>query len=61
MLVLNVMVFCLVKLRRFDEVRVDLDRVLVFSYVFSNNVCSLVVDEFCNKDEYFEVYFYIFE
>lgn len=55
------MVFCLVKLRRFDEVRVDLDRVLVFSYVFSNNVCSLVVDEFCNKDEYFEVYFYIFE
>ncbi|CAF2036947.1 unnamed protein product [Brassica rapa subsp. trilocularis] len=45
------MVLCLVKLRRFDEARADLDRVLASSYVPSNNACSLVVDELCNKDE----------
>ncbi|KAH0908829.1 hypothetical protein HID58_032150 [Brassica napus] len=41
------MVLCLVKLRRFDEARADLDRVLASSYVPSNNACSLVVDELC--------------
>ncbi|WZZ12431.1 hypothetical protein YC2023_105520 [Brassica napus] len=59
--VLNTMVLCLVKLRRFDEARADLDRVLASSYVPSNNACSLVVDELCNKDEYLEAYLYIFE
>ncbi|KAG2244846.1 hypothetical protein Bca52824_093318 [Brassica carinata] len=56
--VLNSMVLCLVKLRRFDEARACLDRVLASGYVPSNESCSLVVDELCNQGQYLEAYLY---
>ncbi|KAJ0251446.1 Pentatricopeptide repeat-containing protein [Hirschfeldia incana] len=56
--VLNSMVLCLVKLRRFDEGRACLDRVLSSGYVPSNESCSLVVNELCNQGQYLEAYLY---
>ncbi|CAH8318154.1 unnamed protein product [Eruca vesicaria subsp. sativa] len=56
--VLSSMVLCLVKLRRFEEARACLDRVLASGYVPSDDACSLVVDELCNQDQYLEAYLY---
>ncbi|ESQ31692.1 hypothetical protein EUTSA_v10003595mg [Eutrema salsugineum] len=56
--VLNSMVLCLVKLRRFDEAKAHLDRILASGYVPSKNASSLVVDELCNQDQFLEAYLY---
>ena len=56
--VLDSMVLCLVKLKRFDEARAGLDRVLASSYVPSDDASSLVVDELCNQGQYLEAYLY---
>ncbi|CAA7035078.1 unnamed protein product [Microthlaspi erraticum] len=56
--VLDSMVLCLVKLRRFDEARAHLDRVLASCYIPSKKDCSLVVDELCNQDQFLEAFLY---
>ncbi|XP_010485284.2 PREDICTED: pentatricopeptide repeat-containing protein At5g62370-like [Camelina sativa] len=52
--VLDSMVFCLVKLRRFDEARAHLDSCIASGYVPSRDASSLVIDELCNQDRFLE-------
>ncbi|XP_019097417.1 PREDICTED: pentatricopeptide repeat-containing protein At5g62370-like [Camelina sativa] len=52
--VLDSMVFCLVKLRRFDEARAHLDSSIASGYVPSRDASSLVIDELCNQDRFLE-------
>ncbi|CAN8251896.1 unnamed protein product [Cochlearia groenlandica] len=56
--VLDSMVVCLVKLRRFDEAREYLDKIIASGYVPSRDASSLVVDELCNQDRFLEAYLY---
>ncbi|CAE6254776.1 unnamed protein product [Arabidopsis arenosa] len=58
--VLDSMVFCLVKLRKFDEARAHLDRIIASGYAPSRDSSSLVVDELCNQDRFLEA-FHCFE
>ncbi|VVB17690.1 unnamed protein product [Arabis nemorensis] len=56
--VLDSVVLCLVKLRKYDEARSHLDRCLASGYVPSRNSCSLVVDELCNQDRFLDAFLY---